>query len=493
MIKKTAGIPGLLPLYVNMQSRVAERLSKKLRIFKHSPCRVVGWDLHPADRQRDEEPERRLNYLPRCIYLKFENATWRIHPDLPVGVFPLRPVKREWVVNRTTDAKVTRKGFQLLPDFACTAHMVQGGNLEAALTDCGDVTDMPGLQEMLTAYVAFSRVKRAETLLMLRSFSPNLFSHGPPPGPHCLMKLLRARLSSGGDAHCTLDHARREYEDLTAARTTAREARKNAGTVWTCFDCCRSYPAEAYNASRTKAMDIFIRCIAPGQWLTCSACAEAHQLAKEIPAEESEEQSCSKCGDRKPTAYFAEGCEWCRSCELEERFSIRHCSSCNKCECPSASIAKGRGADRPTYTESSCFCTACKPRDHEYTCTICKTRKDEKEFPLPTLQRRRRTCILRCVACYTCTVCHKQRNDGRHFVTGTQQCWGCANMYTCDVCGSRKKKQSLTLAYCTTFAHMAASAYVGSARKTATRPKIPRHTDAGTDAKAAICFSMQRI
>jgi hypothetical protein len=141
--QKTAGSPGLLPLYVNIPARVTETISKKLNILKHTPCKVVGWDLHPADRQRGDMPERQLEYLLLCIYIKFEKAKWKVHPRLPAAVFPLKSVKREWTVNQKTDTKASRRGFQLIPDFACTAHMVQGGNLEAELTDCGDMLGRP--------------------------------------------------------------------------------------------------------------------------------------------------------------------------------------------------------------------------------------------------------------------------------------------------------------------------------------------------------------
>ena len=32
-----------------------------------------------------------LQYLPRVIYIKFEGVSWRVHPDLDIGVFPLPP------------------------------------------------------------------------------------------------------------------------------------------------------------------------------------------------------------------------------------------------------------------------------------------------------------------------------------------------------------------------------------------------------------------
>ena len=192
----TAGIPGLLPLYIGLQARVTEKIAKgkKLTILKHQSCEVIGWELHPADRVHDESSQRLLSYLPLVIYLKFEKATWRIHPALDVGVFPLKPVQRQWTVNNNSDAKVTRKGFTLVPDLASTAFMIQGTTLPAEIAECGDVFAMPGLTEMVTTYVILSRVRCADSLLLLRAFSPYLFRVGSPPGPACLLKLLHHRL-----------------------------------------------------------------------------------------------------------------------------------------------------------------------------------------------------------------------------------------------------------------------------------------------------------
>ena len=72
--QRTAGIPGLLPLYVGMRGRVTEKISKKLRILKHTPCTVVGWELHPNDRQVASNGERVLSYMPPCCLLYTSDA-----------------------------------------------------------------------------------------------------------------------------------------------------------------------------------------------------------------------------------------------------------------------------------------------------------------------------------------------------------------------------------------------------------------------------------
>ena len=45
--------------------------------------------------------------------------------------------------------------------------------------------------------MGLSRAKVRGNLLVMQAFSPALFGHGPPPGPHILMRLLRGDLARG--------------------------------------------------------------------------------------------------------------------------------------------------------------------------------------------------------------------------------------------------------------------------------------------------------
>ena len=44
--------------------------------------------------------------------------------------------------------------------------------------------------------VGLSRAKVRENLLVMQAFSPALFGHGPPVGPHVLLRLLRGDLAA---------------------------------------------------------------------------------------------------------------------------------------------------------------------------------------------------------------------------------------------------------------------------------------------------------
>ena len=135
-------MPGLNLLYEGMKVRVTEKLvkNKNMVILKHSSCTVVGWELHPADTATAEGAERMLNYVPRCIYLKFEGAKWTVDNRLGPGVWPLLPVYRTWELGSEQKAKIKRYGFTLVPDYASTAFMIQGATLTAAIADCGAVS-----------------------------------------------------------------------------------------------------------------------------------------------------------------------------------------------------------------------------------------------------------------------------------------------------------------------------------------------------------------
>ena len=162
--------------------------------MKHSPARVVGWELHPADRVRQDGAERFLHYQPLCILIKFTDATWTVNSQLGVGVWPLYPVERSWILNETSGAKIKRKGFTIVPDFASTAFMIQGSTLEASIADCGDVLDSCGLSELMTNYVILSRVKTAASLLLLRAFGHDLFPDGRSPGTVVLAEYAAAKV-----------------------------------------------------------------------------------------------------------------------------------------------------------------------------------------------------------------------------------------------------------------------------------------------------------
>ena len=140
--------------------------------------------------------ERVLDLQPDLIYLKFENAKWRVHDDLEKGVYPMNVAGKVWNISEGTKMKAKRRGFQFVPDFGQTAHSVQGASLAAVIVDCLAVDLCSKTTEMLAAYIGLSRTRRKEALLIAEPFSPALFCQGKPPGPDLIMKVLRREITA---------------------------------------------------------------------------------------------------------------------------------------------------------------------------------------------------------------------------------------------------------------------------------------------------------
>ena len=300
----------------------------------------------------------------------------------------MKPKHLAWTVNRKTEAKVKRKGFTLITDYASTAHMVQGMTLAALLADCGDAFDNIALKDMLAAYVTLSRVRVADGLLLLRAFSKYLFRQGPPPGPHCLMRLLRAKSGQPREKYSPED-ARSEYEALKQARDEERSRRKADGHTWTCFDCGLAYTAPGFGARADQLEEVYKLCMKPGCWLVCTACAAAHGVGRESPGRLLQELRCVRCGAQKTSTNFEDvdaEILHCRQCELQHSFRKQECSKCHKekplREFPEEAWGAGDGGRQqrraPAKFAVLPMCLACCPEDDTLACTVCGEEKNRR-------------------------------------------------------------------------------------------------------------------
>ena len=132
--------------------------------------------------------------------------------DLEPGVYPLQPTPKVWFVNEHTKVKAKRTGFNAVPYFSGTAFMFQGASKDAIITDCLEVAHVSKQRDAISTYVANSRVKTDEGILIMQPFSSGLFAHGPPPGPHILMRLLRREISPD-DVDAEFEKLRRDAKE----------------------------------------------------------------------------------------------------------------------------------------------------------------------------------------------------------------------------------------------------------------------------------------
>lgn len=315
--------------------RVTETLSNKLALLKHCSGRIVGWDLHSNDQRNSRGASRVLTYMPRCIFVKFDHARWQLRDDLNVGVYPFKPVQRPWFINKKNMVKATRKGFALFPDFACTNHIAQGVTLTAAILDCGEFLDEPSLKDMLAAYVALSRVRRADDMLLPRACSSRLFHHGPPPGPHILIRLRRGEIDA--------EAAASEYEDSMATYRERRERAKKKPRTWRCITCPADLANKTVDFFKKRASghfpptDIYSRIVEEGHRRTCATCCRSLQseLANAAsPIIGLETRWCVTCHLAKPHYEFprirgnTKASRICRQCEDQEDMQGVVCRQC---------------------------------------------------------------------------------------------------------------------------------------------------------------------
>ena len=135
-------------------------------------------------------------------------------------------IERTWLywknVNVDSDSpkpknKVSREQVGVGPDYARTAYSTQGLTLDAALVDlCFSDETNP-----TTAYVALSRVRGANDVLIIQEFDIEPFQQGIPVGPKWLLKTLRGEdLSADIAAYDEALILQREAEK--AARDSAK-------------------------------------------------------------------------------------------------------------------------------------------------------------------------------------------------------------------------------------------------------------------------------
>ena len=180
---------------------------------------LVGWVLHPFEKKQPSKGTVVLEYSPTALLVKFDGADW-VLGDLDPGVYPVKVQKKDWYLDSDSpkpENKVSREQVGVGPDYARTAYSTQGLTLDAALVDlCFSDETNP-----TTAYVALSRVRGANDVLIIQEFDIEPFQQGIPVGPRWLLKTLRGEdLSADIAAYDEALILQREAEK--AARDSAK-------------------------------------------------------------------------------------------------------------------------------------------------------------------------------------------------------------------------------------------------------------------------------
>ena len=287
--KQTAGILGLLPLIRGMPVRFTESYNRELGAYKHATGKLIGWGISPAELARldnDPDPEMVLRECPTFLRVKLTHPT-KLEPN---GLVDVRPCTRPW---RRGNLQIYRRGFQIGPDFAGTAHAYCGSTLRACKGDLLHWTAPPTADSRLRAYIIRSRVRAADDLLIVQLYSPCLFRQALAKGPRLL---LQRQL---GEA--TLDEIAEAWarDDTNSTNTAASQQRKEPSwTTWTvpCRTCSDEageevrWPLRCFLFNLTQ--QVACKHLTRGQLLQCCKCQQFR-----APKQQSALIMCELCRD----------------------------------------------------------------------------------------------------------------------------------------------------------------------------------------------------
>ena len=213
--KQTGGILGLLPLVRGMPIRFTNTVDRERQASKHARGTLIAWQLadHDKDKlQNNKQAEYVLDFMPKLLFIQMPKVFGEEDDDRTKedNVLALKPGIKTWALDREGNAKIQRRGFEIMPDFGGTAHGYCGSTLQAAIVDLLQADRTPTRDDMLKAYIAVSRVRTADALLIVQPYHPMLFRQGMLPGPHLLMQFWRGNL----DVH----QVQREWEHESSSK-----------------------------------------------------------------------------------------------------------------------------------------------------------------------------------------------------------------------------------------------------------------------------------
>ena len=256
--RKCAGLWGMVPLVKGMRVALIDHLDRSDKCLLRGSCgELMGWVLEDGE----SLPKRGVAVLkrpPKALIVKFDNAEWILEGMCEAGTYPVKVAKKTWFVdeNRMCPVlRVSRTQTPVGPDYARTAYSTQGLTLDAAIVDlCFDENTDP-----TTAYIAMSRVRCADDILIMQAFNINIFRQGIPIGPAMLMKHLRGEdLEADIAAHLAAEDSRiaaEKQERKQAAKQRKKLNEKKRGNrdrteYMSSYKAERKAEKAAYDAER---------------------------------------------------------------------------------------------------------------------------------------------------------------------------------------------------------------------------------------------------
>ena len=317
----------------------------------------------------------------------------------------------------------------LAPAFSWTAHTAQGQTLPAAIVDM----QIGAGTSPMASYVAFTRVKRAEDLLIFRPFERALFSQGNLEGPELLLRALRGEaidwqaieekhMPSHMCEGCKTKTFKSEFSEKQWSRKDGRRYCKDCertlghqGIKKQCQHCGDWLPEDMFNPQAWRKKD-------PSD-VWCDGCKEKrkckgvcglekpfHQFTvsewekaarpnnqrgrcKQCMHQRSDQRWCSGCRQYLPRAFHFSNKMWRHTSD-----KARKCNACSQASCDTEVETRGCKQCKENYTstffsdrqwgrpETERTCHSCQagPRSetshNHWTCVKCKQTQTKDLF-----------------------------------------------------------------------------------------------------------------
>ena len=179
--RESGDLYGIVSLVKGMPVALTDHIDRSpdKQLLRGRVGEIHSWILGDGEGSIFEGGVRVLSKLPKLVLVRFRKANgeavdWCL-PGLEPGIYPITPKNGTWFLDKGRKQpvlKITRRQIPLAPAFAMTAHAAQGQTLTGgAIVDlCIGKGSNP-----LGSYVAMTRVKRGEDMLIYRPFPRDFF------------------------------------------------------------------------------------------------------------------------------------------------------------------------------------------------------------------------------------------------------------------------------------------------------------------------------
>ena len=253
MDRDTAGMPGLLPLILDLPIKFTQEPKPGDRhkgVFTNARGWLRGWELPAEEEERIQhctDAEIVLRLRPQKLHIETVSGSKELPLVNGKRIYTLHRLCKSWYLDgQSRQVEVKRFGFPIVPDFGGTAHAYCGSSLAAAIGDLQEWWRKPHGDAKVRGYIIKSRVRNTANLLLAQSYSPGLFSAGPPLGPHLLLETMRGNI--------TRKEAMKKFQEVEGQKEAVDK--EQADVKWPfalqlpCRECGLQKPLKAFTTTQ---------------------------------------------------------------------------------------------------------------------------------------------------------------------------------------------------------------------------------------------------